>query len=111
MTDYSKYDKTIKIGDIVTSPFDGYWEVNHIQIREPYANGTKNFTPAPLMTGKYLMKGDGTPIKHGRTESWDAWYSHKLTEDWIRTSCNKEIDDIEIKRQNLFHLIGNNYDY
>jgi hypothetical protein len=106
MTDYSKFDKTIKVGDIVTSCYDGYWEVTHIEIRKPYTNGClRDIAPSPLFSGKYIMKSDGTPIKKGRTDSWDASYSRKITEEFIREQYNHELTLSDIKKDNLFKLI------
>jgi len=106
------YDKTIRINDIVTSYDDGYWEVTHIEIRKPYKNGVfKNITPPPLLSGNYVMTSSGIIVKHGKTNTWDASHSQKVTKEWIMSVYNKEIDNAAIKRDNLFHLIGNNYDY
>lgn len=104
MTDLS-YDKSIKVGDIVTSCFSGYWEVTEIIKRPPYTSGfLQGTTPCPLFIGKEVLKSDGTIAIKGaiRFERWDASHSVKITEDWIRESCNKEIDNIEIKRKISF---------
>ena len=100
--DFSKYDKTIKVGDIVTSSFDGYWEVTHIEIREPYRDGT---LCSPLISGKNIMKSDGTLINEGRF-SWDASYSQKVTEEFIREQYNHEVILCDIKRDNLLKLLS-----
>ena len=106
LPDYTRYDKTIKVGDIVTSAWDGYWEVTGIEIRKPYKGSLDGITPSPLFSGKYKIKGDGTPIKKGRTESWDAFYSRKITANFIREQYDHELTLSVIKRDNLFTLIN-----
>jgi hypothetical protein len=104
------YDKSIKVGDIVTSCFSGYWEVTEIEIRLPYANGfLQGTTPFPLFAGKEVLKSNGTIANKGsvRFERWDASHSQKITEEFIREQYNHELTLLDIKKNNLFNLIKN----
>jgi hypothetical protein len=107
MADLS-YDKSIKVGDIVTSCFSGYWEVTEIIKRPPYTSGfLQGTTPCPLFIGKEVLKSDGTIAIKGaiKFERWDASHSIKITEEFIREQYNHELTLCHIKGDNLFKLI------
>ena len=102
------YDKTIKVGDIVTSCFDGYWEVTAIIKRLPYINGfLRGITPSPLFIGKEILESDGTIADKEavRFERWDASHSQKVTVEFIKEQYNHELTLLDIKENNLFNLI------
>ncbi len=107
MTNLS-YDKSIKVGDIVTSCFSCYWEVIQIIVIIPYTSGfLQGTTPFPFLVGKEILKYDGTMASKGaiRTESWDVSHSIKITEEFIREQYNHELTLSDIKKDNLFKLI------
>jgi hypothetical protein len=107
MADLS-YDKSIKVGDIITSCFSGYWEVKEIEIRPSYTSGfLQGITPCPLFICKEVLKSNGTIAIKGaiRFEKWDASHSIKITEEFIREQYNHELTLSFIKRDNLFNLI------
>jgi hypothetical protein len=74
------YNTNIKVGDIVTGYFPGYWKVVKIEPRYPYtADGnTTVYVPYPIIYGS-LIAGANRHTKE--IESWDISYSQKLDPD------------------------------
>ena len=102
----------IKVGDIVTGYFKGYWEVTKIEDRSsclykyPVADGSLH--PKPLIYGRLVMSDNNKLSKPGKgaEKSWDISYSHVVDRAKIDKDYQAVLDAAMTKRIQLLNLIA-----
>lgn len=99
------YDKTIKVGDIVTGYYKGYWRVTNVEQRNNYTMGSKTYHPAPLITAELVLDSNGMKAKR-RTANWDISYSKKITKEVVQQIIDQEVAEFVQKKANLMAMIG-----
>jgi hypothetical protein len=97
-----KYDSSIKVGDIVTGYYKGYWKITEI-VHRKYER-KRHYQPNPLFVGVLLLDSNGNKVapKHN---NWDASYSKKITREFVFGIIDYGLDYFIIKKNNLLELI------
>lgn len=98
------YDKTIKVGDIVTGYYKGYWRVTVIVERPRESLNGTIYTPAPLIHGELVLDSNGKKAKK-RRESWDISYSRKVDRAMVEKIITNDQEAFETKKNNLLELL------
>jgi len=89
------YDKTIKVGDIVTGYYKGYWRVVEVRKRKEYA---------PIIVGELVLDSNGNKAKKKRNE-WDSSYSKKITLCEVKKIIDYDLEYFTNKKKNLLNLV------
>lgn len=97
-----KYDSNIKVGDIVTGYYKGYWRI--IEIVHRKYEREQHYQPNPIFIGVLLLDSNGNKVKSKR-QHWDAYYSKKITRDYATGIIDYDLDYFIIKKLNLLELI------
>ena len=97
------YDKTIKVGDIVTAYQKGYWCVLNIEQRGIKV-GEEIFRPNPLVTLELVLDSNGKQAKR-KEEKCDIWHCKKIDLNEVNKIITYDLEFFETKKQNLLNLV------
>lgn len=100
----STYDKTIKVGDIVTAYHKGFHRVLKIENRSNMAVGGKTYHPAPLVTLLLLLDSNGKKASRKETSCDISWCT-KIDMNEVNKIITYDLEFFEIKKQNLLELV------
>lgn len=89
-----KYDKTIKVDDIVTGWYKGYFRVTDI---------TKRKDRNPVVSGVLILDSNGNPAK-SEIIKWDISYSKKITPKEVQEIIDYDLEFFVNKKKNLLNL-------
>lgn len=98
------YDKTIKVGDIVTAYQKGYWRVLDIEPRNNITVGSKTIRPNPLVTLELVLDSNGKHAKRKESKC-DIWYCKKIDLNEVNKIITYDLEFFETKKQNLLELV------
>ena len=99
------WDRTIAIGDLITSYYSGYWRVDRIERRfTQYDHGVYEGIPigtecSPVFYMTEVLTDTGKPRK--RKNSCDAWYCKKVTHEWVDEQIRNYVELMTTIRNNI----------
>lgn len=98
------YDKTIKVGDIVTAYHKGFHRVLKIENRHNMVVGGKTYHPSPLVTLELVLDSNGKKARPKET-SCDINWCKKIDMNEVNKIITYDLEFFETKKKNLLALI------
>lgn len=99
------YDKTIKVGDIVTAYQKGYWRVDEIEVRSNFNLANKTYHPDPLLKLTLLLDSNGKKARARKSEC-DINWCKKIDMNEVNKIITYDLEFFEEKKRNLLALMN-----